>query len=151
LLENLSLFVPVLAAPGSGKLLPDPDAANTGTNNDQFSNNYFSVPNYANAITDNPGQSTTIFIPAPGIGRNSFPGPGYRDVDLNIAKSFGLPHMRVLGENAGLEIKANLINAFNLLNIDPSDLSTNIENSNLGQSSGALGSRIIDFQARFSF
>jgi hypothetical protein len=135
----------------TGSNFPDPGAANTGTNNDQFSNNYFSVPNYANAITDNPGQSTTIFIPAPGIGRNSFPGPGYRDVDLNIAKSFGLPHMRVLGENAGLEIKANLINAFNLLNIDPSDLSTNIENSNLGQSSGALGSRIIDFQARFSF
>jgi hypothetical protein len=135
----------------TGSNFPDPGAANTGTNNDQFSNNYFSVPNYANAITDNPGQSTTNFIPAPGIGRNSFPGPGYRDIDLNIAKSFGLPHMRVLGENAGLEIKANMINAFNLLNIDPSDLSTNIENSNLGQSSGALGSRIIDFQARFSF
>ena len=27
----------------------------------------------------------------PGIDRNSFPGPDYRDVDLNIAKSFGIP------------------------------------------------------------
>ena len=57
-------------------------------------NNYFSIPNYANAITDNPGQSTTNFIPAPGIDRNTFPGPGYRDVDLNIAKAFGLPKMK---------------------------------------------------------
>jgi hypothetical protein len=59
--------------------------------------------------------------------------------------------MKIIGENARIEIKANMINAFNLLNINPSSLSTNISNSNLGQASGALGSRIIDFQARFSF
>ena len=74
-------------------------------NNDQFNNNYFMVPNYANAITDNPGQATNNFIPPPGIGRNSFPGPDYRDVDLNIAKAFGLPKMRVLSEGAQIEIK----------------------------------------------
>ena len=50
-------------------------AANTGANNDQFFDGYFEVPNYANAITDSPGQSATIFIPPPGIGKNSFPGP----------------------------------------------------------------------------
>jgi hypothetical protein len=93
----------------------------------------------------------TGFIPPPGIDRNVFPGPGYRDVDITIAKSFGLPNMRVLGENAKFEIKANMLNVFNLLNINPSDISTNIANSNLGQASGALGSRIIDIQARFSF
>jgi hypothetical protein len=59
--------------------------------------------------------------------------------------------MKILGENAKIEIKANFINAFNLLNINPSSLSTNIQNSNLGQASSALGSRVIDFQARFSF
>ena len=59
--------------------------------------------------------------------------------------------MRVLGENAKIEIKANMLNAFNLLNINPSSLSTNIANANLGQASSALGSRTIDFQARFSF
>ena len=61
------------------------------------------------------------------------------------------PNMRVIGENARFEIKANMINAFNLLNINPSRLSTNVGNSNLGQAAAALGSRIIDFQARFSF
>jgi hypothetical protein len=59
--------------------------------------------------------------------------------------------MRVLGEGARFEFKANMLNAFNLLNINPSDISTNIANSNLGQASGALGSRTIDIQARFSF
>ncbi len=135
----------------TGSNFPNPGTANTGTNNDQFINNYFEVPNYANAIADNPGQIAGAFIPAPGSGRNQFPGPGYRDVDLNIAKSFGLPRIPVLGENANFEIKANMLNAFNLLNINPSSLSTNIGNANLGQASSALGSRIIDFQIRFSF
>lgn len=135
----------------TGSNFPNPGAADTGTNQDQFKNNYFEMQNYAAAITDNPGQATTNFIPAPGVIRNSFPGPGYRDIDLNIAKAFGMPHMRVLGENAKIEIKANMLNAFNLLNINPSTLSTNIANSNLSQASGALGARVIDFQARFSF
>jgi hypothetical protein len=135
----------------TGSNFTNPGTANTGTNNDQFSNSYFEVPNYADAITDNAGQSTNNYIPPPGLDRNTFPGPGYRDVDLTIAKSFGLPNMRVLGERAGLEFKADMLNVFNLLNINPSDLSTNIQNSNLGQASGALGSRTIDIQARFSF
>jgi hypothetical protein len=59
--------------------------------------------------------------------------------------------MKVLGENARIEIKCNMLNAFNVLNINPSSLSTNISNGNLGQASSALGSRTIDFQARFSF
>jgi hypothetical protein len=59
--------------------------------------------------------------------------------------------MKILGENAKIEIKADLFNVFNLLNINPSSLSTNIGNGNLGQAGSALGSRIIDFQARFSF
>ena len=135
----------------TGSNFPNPGTANTGTNNDQFLNNYFFVPNYSNAIADNPGQFATAFIPAPGIARNSQPGPKYRDIDLNLAKSFGLPRIPVLGENARIEIKANFLNAFNLLNINPSSLSTNIQSGNLGQASSALGARIIDFQARFSF
>ena len=57
----------------------------------------------------------------------------------------------MIGENAKIEVKANFINIFNTLNINPSTLSTNIGSSNLGQATSALGSRIIDFQARFSF
>jgi len=43
-----------------------------------------------------------------------------------------------------------MLNAFNLLNLNPG-LSNNIGSSNLGQASGALGSRTIDLQARFNF
>jgi hypothetical protein len=70
---------------------------------------------------------------------------------MNLAKAFGLPNMRLIGENAKIEVKANFINIFNTLNIDPSSISNNIGSSNLGQASSALGSRIIDLQARFSF
>jgi hypothetical protein len=135
----------------TGSNFSNPGTSVTGANNDEFSNNYFTIANYADAITDNPGQTSTSFIPPPGIDRNTFPGPGYKNVDFTIAKSFGFPNMRVLGERAGLEFKADMLNVFNLLNINPSDLSTNIQNSNLGQASGALGSRTIDIQARFSF
>jgi len=135
----------------TGSNFPTPGTANTGTNNDEFSNNYFTVPNYANAIADNPGQFATDYIPPPGTGRNSFPGPKYRDLDMNLAKAFGLPKMRLVGENAKIEVKANFVNIFNTLNIDPSSISNNIGSSNLGQASSALGSRIIDLQARFSF
>jgi hypothetical protein len=135
----------------TGSNFTAPGTINTGTNNNLFTNNYFSIPNFSAAITDNAGQSTNNYIPAPGIDRNVFPGPGYRDVDLNLAKAFGLPNMRVLGENAKLEIKANMLNVFNLLNVNPSTINTNIANPNLGAATGALGARVVDFQARFSF
>jgi hypothetical protein len=135
----------------TGSNFPSPGTPNTGANNNQFSNNYFRIPDFSDAITDNPGQATNNYIPAPGIDRNSFAGPGYRNVDFTIAKAFGLPNMRVLGENAKIEVKANMFNVFNLLNINPSSLSTDITSSNLGQASSALGSRTIDLQARFNF
>jgi len=135
----------------NGTNFTNPGTMNTGTNNNMFSDNYFVVPDYSSAIADNPGQIAGLSLPAPGIGRNNFHGPSYRDIDLNLAKSFGLPETRLLGDAAQITIKANMFNAFNLLNINPSSLSTNIQSSNLGQAGSALGSRMIDFQARFSF
>jgi hypothetical protein len=116
-----------------------------------FSDNYFSIPDFSAAITDSTGQSTNVYMPPPGIDRNVFPGPGYRDVDFTFGKAFGLPKMPVLGENAKFEVKANMLNAFNLLNINPSTINANIGASGLGQATGALGARVVDFQARFSF
>jgi hypothetical protein len=135
----------------TGSNFSNPGTINSGTNDDMFSDSYFSVPNLDAAYADSPGEIASAFVPAPGTGRNQFSGPGYRDVDFNFAKSFGLPNTRALGERAQIEIKANMFNAFNLLNINPSTISTNIANSNLGQASAALGARVVDFQARFSF
>lgn len=86
----------------------------------------------------------------PGIARNAFTGPRYFDIDATLSKSFGLPNMKVLGENAKFEIRANFFNLFNKLNL------TNIQTDlgdlqHFGQAQNALGSRTIEMQARFSF
>jgi hypothetical protein len=128
-----------------------PGYTGDGDTGASFRNGDFSVPNYSTAITDNPGEATNTYIPAPGIDRNQFSGPIYRNVDMTLAKAFGLPNIMGIGEGAKIEVKANFFNILNLLNIDPTQLNTNIGEPNLGQAKAALGSRMIDFQARFSF
>jgi hypothetical protein len=120
-----------------------------------YNNKYFSVPNFASAITatNNVGfpAANLALPPRPGLARNSFTGPNYRDVDASLSKAFGIPNNRLLGESAKVEIRADAYNLFNLLNLNPQSISTNINSSNFGQDTSALGSRTISFQARFSF
>jgi hypothetical protein len=88
----------------------------------------------------------------PGIGRNSFRGPKYRDIDLTVAKKFGLPGL--LGEGANFEVKANLFNVFNILNLEPFGFntdSTNVTNPNFGKSLKGLSGRVIEIQGRINF
>ena len=86
---------------------------------------------------------------APGIARNSYRGPGYFDIDATISKEFGLPPMKIIGEGAKLEIRANFYNLFNKLNLyNPQQ---DIMSQHLGEAQNALGSRVIEIQARFSF
>jgi Carboxypeptidase regulatory-like domain/TonB dependent receptor len=88
----------------------------------------------------------------PGIGRNSFRGPKYRDVDLTLAKKFGLP--RFLGEGSNFEFKANFFNVFNLLNLQPFGFNTdatNVQNSSFGKALGGLSGRVVEIQGRFNF
>lgn len=98
------------------------------------------------------GQAMQFNNVAPGIGRNSFRGPNYRDVDLSIAKRFGMP--RAFGETSNLEIKANFFNVFNILNLQSfgfASSSTQITSSTFGRAAGALSGRVIEFQGRFTF
>jgi Carboxypeptidase regulatory-like domain/TonB dependent receptor len=109
---------------------------------------------------------TTGSTPAfPGIGRNSFRGPRYQDIDLGIAKHFALPQTNFLGENAGIEVRMNLYNAFNKLNLAPftfGSTSTTISSFNnssgqpvanplFGTATTGLAGRIVELQGRFSF
>jgi hypothetical protein len=90
----------------------------------------------------------------PGIGRNSFRGPNYFGLDFSVMKQFGLPSMKVVGENAKIELRGNFFNAFNKLNLQPINFNSDqnrIENSRFGQSPGGLAGRVIEFQARFVF
>ncbi|HTS34936.1 MAG TPA: carboxypeptidase-like regulatory domain-containing protein [Candidatus Solibacter sp.] len=86
---------------------------------------------------------------APGIQRNSYRGSGYFDLDATLSKSFGLPPMKVIGENGRIEFRINFYNLFNKLNLwNPQP---DILSGHLGEAQSALGSRVIEMQARFNF
>lgn len=140
----------------------------TGTDKTLFQQN--TNPNYGGdgtryflPPTFTPGPSFPTTGPAPGAGihRNSLNGPGYNDVDISLAKAFGLPKNRVLGEAARFEIRADIYNLFNTTNIDVSTIDAAVgtidptgavtKNSDFGVAGAALGSRTIQLQARFSF
>ena len=120
-----------------------------------YNNSFFAIPNYASAIQAANGTgfpaANVALPPRPGSDRNAFVGPGYRDVDASLAKGFGLPNTRLLGESAKLEIRADVFNVFNILNLNPSNVANNIASSNFGQDTSVLGGRTITFQGRFSF
>lgn len=124
-------------------------ASNTGTA-------YFAPP----AFTPGPAfPATGGAIPQrPGIRRNSIVGPGYKDVDATVSKTFGVPKLR---EGSGITIRADAFNVFNNLNFVPggaihiNDNSGGVANdislTNFGQATKALGARTITLQARFNF
>lgn len=114
---------------------------------------YFAPP----TLTPGPAFPATGGVaPAPpGIHRNSWTGPGYRDVDATVSKVFGVPYWK--REGAGIEIRADAFNVFNNLNFKPGGesagggIADNISSSNFGQEQSALGSRTVTLQARFQF
>jgi hypothetical protein len=120
--------------------------------------NFFVAPSYVAGLPF----PAIVPGPTPGIHRNSLNGPGYNDVDGSLSKAFGLPRIRGLGEGAKFEIRADVYNFFNKLNINdesidtylggaaPNGTVTNV-NSHFGGAGSALGSRTIQLQARFSF
>ncbi|MBZ5683458.1 MAG: TonB-dependent receptor [Acidobacteriia bacterium] len=149
-------------------------AAGTSTSNDQFKTGsnyangslaYFGFPSYTAYSSTNFGNA----LPQIGLQRNSFNGPGYKAVDITVAKGFGLPALPGLGENAKFEFRMDIYNLFNNLNFNPTSISANIgcqtgpnctpidptapgiSNSNFGQATSALGARVITLGARFSF
>jgi outer membrane receptor protein involved in Fe transport len=90
----------------------------------------------------------------PGIGRNSFRGPDYFNVDASVAKKFALSNVKFLGEAASLELRGNFFNFFNKLNLEPLSSQTSsvqIESSQFGLSQGGLAGRVIEFQVRLTF
>jgi Carboxypeptidase regulatory-like domain len=110
---------------------------------------YFTIPTYTPVTAPFPAQFAAP--PAPGVARNSFNGPNYRDVDATLTKDFGLPNTRVLGDNALLTLRVDAFNLFNTVNLNSASIDTNIQDATVGQATGALSARIIDLQARFSF
>lgn len=88
----------------------------------------------------------------PGIGRNSFRGPCYQDVDVSLGKEFtgDLRDHKVL-----LRLQANMFNFFNEEQLQPITFNSNpgsqIPNPYFGFSAGADAGRVIELQARVQF
>jgi hypothetical protein len=135
--------------------------AGTNTSNDQFKTGsnffkgaqaYFAFPSF----TAYSGTDYGNAIPEVGLRRNSLNGPGYRAVDITLAKGFGLPNLPGLGENAKFEFRMDVYNLFNNLNFNPTSIAANIgspgnSTPNFGQATSALGARVVTLGARFSF
>ena len=94
------------------------------------------------------------------VGRNSIRGPGYRSIDATLVKSFGLPNMPVLGENAKFQFRIDAYNLFNNLNLlggSQSVESGHIVNDigagsgSFGTSTGSYPGRTVTLGLRFDF
>jgi len=106
---------------------------------------------YFSPTTYPAGMFGTTLPPAPAVHRNSWNLPGYKGVDLTLAKGFGLPKVPVLGENARIELRMDAYNLFNNLNLNPNSISNNIGSGNFGTITNALAARVVTLGARFSF
>jgi hypothetical protein len=89
----------------------------------------------------------------PGIGRNSFRGPGFFSTDATLSKQFALP---MINDTAALQFRGYAFNVFNQLNLQPflfgtSDVDTLVENPNFGRPDAALAGRSIELQVRLIF
>ena len=143
---------------GYGSLFPAAylGGAGTSTSNGAFetvANSNFSKGGaaYFSPTTYATGLFGTNLPPNPGVARNSLNLPGYKDVDMTLAKAFGLPRIPVLGENAKIELRFDAYNLFNNLNLNPNDIQNNIGSSIFGTITGALAARVLTLGARFSF
>jgi hypothetical protein len=98
----------------------------------------------------------------PGIGRNTFRGPRYQDIDLGILKTFALPTMKYVGES-NIQIRMTAYNVFNKLNLAPFSFGSNsttvtyccgtspAANSQFGTATAGLAGRTVELQGRFIF
>ncbi|MGH9842261.1 MAG: hypothetical protein ACREEM_26215, partial [Blastocatellia bacterium] len=80
--------------------------------------------------------------------------PGYLSTDMTVLKRFGVPSMRVLGEAAGIEIRYNIYNLFNRLNLESfgaNQDNTQIQHPDFGRALHVLSGRTSEVQVRFSF
>jgi hypothetical protein len=147
--SNDAFITPNANFPGlvhQGDLVPDP--ANPGTTiSAQCSNaDPTTRPGFPYFAICTPGP--------PGIGRNSFRGPGYFGIDMSIVKRFGLPNVKIWKDGANLELRGNFFNVFNKLNLQPFSFGTDntrVESALFGRAPGALAGRVIEFQARLAF
>jgi hypothetical protein len=109
----------------------------SGLSNDDFLTGIFSASDFP--------------IPAPGspgtLGRNTFRGPRYFNVDLMFARVLRTPWG--FGSSGNLQLRFESFNLFNTLNLNTPD--NNMINATFGRATSAQPGRIVQFSTRFSF
>jgi carboxypeptidase family protein/TonB-dependent receptor-like protein len=151
--------------PAGGTLCPALPAAYLGGAGSNFSTDTFKKTNgnFPGIVSggncnsaNGPVAGTPYFdvctVGPPFIHRNSFRGPRYQGFDMSFVKSTGIPFIR--SEGAKLDLRVNLFNVFNKLNLIPfgrNSSNVSINDSHFGQASGALAGRVIEFQTRLTF
>ena len=155
----------VYANSGYCNLRPAEYLGGAGTNysNGTFEKTGGNFPNGSLAYFTVPTYPASGIPPAPSVGRNVLRGPGYFDTDMTLQKSFGLPKLPILGENAQFEFRADFFNIFNKTNLQNLDNGGNPYSGNIISSDGltsnpqfgiaqaGLAGRVINLQVRFSF
>ena len=126
-------------------------------NADGFNYDFPNAPSFAGYQTYGKqqflnGVFTASAFPAPGIGqdgslgRNTFYGPGYANVNFNIVKH--IP-MHMLGDQGLLDFRTEFFNFFNRTNLSAPD--GNLADSQFGRATTALGGRNVQFGVRLAF
>jgi len=100
----------------------------------------------------------------PGIGRNTERGPRFSQFDFSFVKNFGLPKMKFVGENSKIQLRMNVYNAFNKLNLAPFTFDSTstvvsyynngtvpVANPQFGTASTGLAGRTVELEGRFVF
>ncbi len=143
--ENASIIGPVRPIAFKGKV-------NQTCSNDAFING--TEISAGDFVTDPPVDSHGNPLPTPpGIGRNSFRGPCYQDLDMSFAKQ---QSFEAMGHTVSFRFQANMFNIFNILTLTPfsngnGNQAALIESSSFGKAQSANAGRIIEFVGRFSF
>ena len=124
--------------------------------------------------TNFPGGSTSFFdVTAsgfPAFNRNNERGPRFSQFDFSFVKNFGLPAMKFVGESSKIQLRMNVYNAFNKLNLAPFTFQSNsttvsfgnncvgtpavctpVPNPNFGIATSGLAGRTLELEGRFVF
>jgi hypothetical protein len=141
-----------LETPGQQFICPIRPESYSGGAGTNYSNTTFLTPN---GNFPNGGTNYFTLLPngPPGIGRNSFRGPRYRSVDMTAGKNTPLPF---LGEAGVLQVRMNVFNVFNHLNLAPFTFNTDstvVQDQFFGTAGNtpALAGRVVELQARIIF
>ncbi|HMG84135.1 MAG TPA: TonB-dependent receptor [Terracidiphilus sp.] len=149
--------------PGSGVVSPTRPLAYSGGVVQGCSNDlYMNGTDFPNRGGDGTAGGTNYFNTTPptnshkyvpGIRRNSFRGPCYKDLDMSFAKQFA----HDFGEHHTLlRLQMNVFNVLNLLQLQPitngnSNPGANINNQFFGYAQGADSGRVIELNGRIQF